>query len=130
MCNYKMFFLIQGKGSDVITQMKDADGEKVLLQRGEVIKGEDGKIKVSGRELGRAAGTERNYGLVKGIFKHSATKEQAQSIPKILKRKPDEISSRNKKIYVVQTPKGEFKVVTSQVDGERTISSFYIIDRY
>ena len=31
--------------------MKDADGEKVLLQRGEVIKGEDGKIKVSGREL-------------------------------------------------------------------------------
>lgn len=120
----------QGKSSDVITKMKDADGEKVLLQRGNVIEGNNGEIIVAGNPLKRITGSGRNYGLVKGIFKHKASKEQSQSIPKILRRKPDEISPRNQKIYVVQTPEGEFKIVTTPINGERTISSFYIIDRY
>ena len=38
----------KGGGKDVITKMKNHNGENVLLQRWEAIKGEDGRVIVQG----------------------------------------------------------------------------------
>ena len=105
----------QGKGSDIITTMKNHNGEKVWLQRGEAIMGENGQPIVSGGLLKSITGSKRNYGLNKVIYKHGMTKEEAQMIPYNIRKQPVEISPRGQNIYERYV----------EQDKLRTIASFY-----
>jgi hypothetical protein len=119
----------QGSGSDVVTRMKNHNNETVLLQRGEAIRGENGEVITSGRLLKRDTGVERNYGLNKAMYKHGMNKEQVKNIPQNIKSNPVEVSSRGQDVYVINTPKGPIKVVTTPINGKKTISSIYLTDR-
>ena len=115
----------QGKGSDIITTMKNHNGEKVWLQRGEAIPGEGGKVITSGKTLKKATGTERNYGLNKVIYKHGMTKEEAQMIPYNIRKQPVEISPRGQDIYETYMGQDKLKTVSSKYGKHKTISSLY-----
>ena len=118
-----------GSGKDVIAKMKNHKGETVLLQRGEAIPGEGGKVITHGKTLKRETGTERNYGLNKAIYKHNVTKEQSKRIPSYLKEQPTESNIHGQDVYNFQTPDGDLRLVTSTKDGSKTISSMYLVDR-
>ena len=115
----------QGSGSDVIARMRNHNGEPVVLQRGEAIKGPDGNVIASGNELKRAVGTDSNYGLNKGIYKHGVSREDVQEIPRIIQKKPVETNNYGQNVYLVRSKDGTFKVVTSLKDGDNIVSSMY-----
>lgn len=120
----------QGNGIDVIVTMKNHKGEPVVLQRGEAIRGPNGEVLTSGKNLQRATGTERNYGLDKIIYKHEMPRNEVTQIPRYIKQnQPVEISQRGQNIYVIQKPNGEIKIVTTPRGNYSTISSMYIKDR-
>lgn len=119
----------QGSGKDVITRMKNHNGETVLLQRGEAIRGQNGEVVTSGKRLEKATGTERNYGLNKAIYKHDVSKPQAQSLPKYIRQTPIETSARNQDVYITMLPDGEMRIVTSPVNGQRTVATMYKIKK-
>ena len=114
-----------GSGSDVIARMKNHNGENVLLQRGEAIPGEGGKVITSGKALKRETGTERNYGLNKAIYKHGMSRDEVKNIPYNISRKPFETSARGQDIYIVSVPDGNTKTVSTPFYGKKTITSFY-----
>ena len=115
----------KGSGKDVITKMKNHNGENVLLQRGEAIKGEEGRVITFGKRLKRETGTERNFGLNKAIYKHGMDKKQAMDLPKNIKKTPIETSPRGQDIYRVITEDGEVRVVVSPYEGSKTVSSIH-----
>lgn len=119
----------EGSGQDVIAKMKNHNGENVLLQRGEAIRGENGEIIAAGNELKQATGTRRNYGLNKAIYKHDMNKAQVQQIPRYIKKQPVEVSPRGQDIYVTMTSEGEIKVVATPKNGTKIISSMHKIKR-
>ena len=82
----------QGSGKDVITRMKNHNGETVILQRGEAIPGENGQVIAAGKPLLREYGTKRNYGLNKAIYKHDVPRNETTQIPRYIKKQPVEIS--------------------------------------
>ena len=112
-----------------IGKMKDHNGENVLLQRGEVIRGQDGSIKVSGNDLLRETGTKRNFGLNKVIYKHDITKEQATKIPRYIRGNPVETNQYGQSVYEIKRPDGNFRIVTSSKDADKILSSMYKIER-
>ena len=118
-----------GNGKDVIAKMKDHNGKNVLLQRGEVIRGRDGSIKVSGNDLLRETGTKRNFGLNKAIYKHNITKEQATKIPRYIRDNPVETNQYGQSVYEIKRPDGNFRIVTSSKDADKILSSMYKIER-
>lgn len=119
----------QGSGRDVIARMKNHNGETVMLQRGEVLKKDDGSIIASGNDLYRATGTKRNYGLNKAIYKHDVPREQITKIPRYIRNKPVEISPRGQDVYVVKGIDGNYRIATTPTESGRTISTIYKIDR-
>ena len=119
-----------GNGKDVIAKMKDHNGENVLLQRGEVIRGRDGNIKASGNDLLRETGTKRNFGLNKAIYKHDITKEQATKIPRYIRGNPVETNQYGQSVYEIKRPDGNFRIVTSSKDADKILSSMYKIEGY
>jgi len=119
----------QGSGSDVIAKMKNHNGESVVLQRGEALPSESGAPIVYGRTLQKATGTQRNYGLDKGIYKHDVSRADAQRIPRIVRDQPVETNNYGQNVYLVRSKNGELKVVTSLKDGDNIISSMYYIGR-
>jgi len=117
----------QGKGSDVIARMKNHKGDPVILQRGEAIRGENGEVIVYGKNLRREAGTERNYGLDKIIYKHEMPRNEVTRIPRYIKQNdPVEISQRGQNIYAIQRPCGEIRIATTPQKGYHTIATMYI----
>ena len=120
----------QGQGSDVIARMRNHAGEPVVLQRGEAIPDNMGNTIVQGRDLKRATGTYRNYGLDKGIYKHGISREDAQKIPKIINNNPAETNSYGQNIYLVRSKNGVLRVVTSPQNGDNIIASMYYLDIY
>ena len=114
-----------GNGADVIARMKNHSGEPVLLQRGEVIRGENGNVIVHGKALGRETGTVRNYGLNKGIYRHGVNRYDAQRIPRIIKNNPVETNELGQNVYMSHGTRGDFRVVTSPKDGNNIISTTY-----
>lgn len=118
-----------GSGQDVVARMKNHNGETVMLQRGEVIRGADGQITASGKDLRRATGSERNYGLNKAIYKHDVPRGEVTRLPKYIKNKPVESSSWGQNVYEVSRPDGRYRVVTSTTPKGKTVASMYKIDR-
>jgi hypothetical protein len=116
-----------GSGQDIIAKMKDYNGDTVLLQRGEVARDNNGNIVASGRRL-KEFGTERNYGLNKGIFKHDISKSEACQIPMYIRQIPKETSGRGQDVYVTVTKNGEIKVITTPINGQKTISTIYRVE--
>ena len=119
----------QGSGRDVITRMKNHNGENVMLQRGEAIRGENGKVLVHGKLLQRETGTQRNYGLNKSIYKHNLSKAEVTKMPRMMKSMPSETTEYGQHIYTSQTPSGEMRLVTKPVGKDRVVSSMYINNR-
>jgi hypothetical protein len=119
----------QGSGRDIIARMKNHNGETVMLQRGEVLKKDDGSIIASGKSLGRVTGTERNYGLNKAIYKHDVPREQVTRIPKTIKGKPVETTDLGQDVYMYKARDGNYRVVTSSTPKGKTVSSMYKIER-
>ena len=119
----------QGSGSDVIARMKNHNGEPVILQRGEAMPGENGEVIASGGKLKRATGTESNYGLDKGIYKHDVSRADAQRIPRIIQQKPVETNNYGQNVYLVKSKNGAFRVVTSPKDDENIISTMYYLNK-
>lgn len=121
---------IAGNAQDVVTNINLRYQAPVKLQRGEAIIGENGKVIVQGKKLGRETASKRNYGLNKIIYKHELTKEQAQQIPRILrKNKPDQITPNGQYIYNIKDQSGkDFRIVISTKDGERFIATAYYPD--
>ena len=119
----------QGNGTDVVARMKNHNGEPVVLQRGEAIRGENGNIITSGRPLQHQTGTARNYGLNKGIYKHDIIREDAQRIPRIIQQKPVETNSYGQNVYITDSVNGKLRLVTSPIDEENIVSSIYYLDR-
>ena len=120
----------QGSGRDIIARMKNHNGETVMLQRGEAIRGENGKIVAcGGNAFKRLTGTKSNYGLNKAIYKHDMLKEQVTKIPKIIRRNPVETTEFGQDVYLFKTQNGDIRVVTSLKDGKKILSSMYKIDR-
>ena len=119
----------QGSGRDIIARMKNHNGENVMLQRGEVLKKDDGSIIASGKSLGRVTGTERNYGLNKAIYKHDVPREQVTRIPKTIKGKPVETTDLGQDVYMYKARDGNYRVVTSSTPKGKTVSSMYKIER-
>ena len=71
----------------------------------------------------------RNYGLDKGIYRHGVAREDAQNIPKIIRQKPLETNEFGQNVYLVRTPNGKLRLVTSPKDGENIISTMYYLNR-
>ncbi|MBO6281198.1 MAG: hypothetical protein J6N49_01565 [Alphaproteobacteria bacterium] len=117
----------QGNGSDIIARMRNHNGEPVVLQRGEAIRGPNGEVVVHGKALERETGTLRNYGLDKGIYRHDITRTDAQQIPRIIQKKPVNISPRGQYIYNTPSKNGNFQVVTSPTQRGTTVSSTYYL---
>ena len=118
-----------GSGQDVVARMKNHNGETVMLQRGEAIRGQDGQVIASGGDLYRATGTKSNYGLNKAIYKHDVPRGEVTRLPKYIKNKPVETSSWGQSVYENVRPDGKYRVVTSTTPKGKTISSMYKIDR-
>ena len=118
-----------GSGKDVITRMKNHNGETVLMQRGEAIRGKNGEVITSGKRLRKVTGTERNHGLNKVIYKHGMDKGQVKNIPQNIKSNPVEVSSRGQDVYKINTPEGEVIIVATPINGKKTISTMYLLDR-
>ena len=95
------------------------------MQRGEAILGDNGNVIVHGKSLENATGTLRNYGLNKGIYRHNIARQDAQSIPKIIKQKPIEMSPRGQYIYNTPSKNGNFQVVISPTNKGTIVSSTY-----
>ncbi len=119
----------QGSGSDVVTRMKNHNNETVLLQRGEAIRGENGEVITSGRLLRKVTGTERNRGLNKAIYKHGMSRKQVKNIPQSIKSNPVEVSPRGQDVYKINTPEGEITIVATPINGKKTISTMYLVER-
>ena len=119
----------QGNGTDVVARMKNHNGEPVVLQRGEAIRGPNGEVIVHGKTLERETGTLRNYGLDKGIYRHNINRSDAQRIPRIIQNKPTSISPRGQYIYNAYSKNGNFQVVTSPTKSGTTISSTYYLKK-
>ena len=115
----------QGSGSDIIARMRNHNGEPVILQRGEAIRGPNGNIIASGNELKKAVGTKSNYGLNKGIYKHGVSREDAQKIPRIIQQRPVQTNEFRQNEYIAQSKKGPFRVVTSPKDSANIIPKSY-----
>ena len=116
----------QGQGSDVIARMRNHAGEPVVLQRGEAIPDNMGNPIVYGNDLKRATGSRRNYGLNKIMYKHEMPKDEATQIPNYLKNNnPIEVSPRGQNVYIIQTPTGDLKLITSPTSNGTTVSSMY-----
>ena len=109
--------------------MKNHNGEPVILQRGEAIRGQNGRVITSGNELKRAVGTKSNYGLDKGIYKHEVSRADAQRIPRIIQQRPVETNNYGQNVYLVKSKYGVFRVVTSPKDDENIISTMYYLYR-
>ena len=105
--------------------MKNHRGETVLMQRGEAIPGDGGKVIASGKTLKRATGTERNFGLNKAIYKHGMTREQVKEIPYNIKKEPVEVTSRGQDIYQTYMGQDKIKTVASKYGKHKTIASLY-----
>ena len=119
----------QGSGRDVITRMKNHNSENVMLQRGEAIMGENGKVISHGSRLQRATGTKRNYGLNKAIYKHDVPREQVTKIPRYIRRSPVEVSERMQDVYDFKGADGNYRIVVSPTKNGKTVSSIYKIER-
>lgn len=119
----------QGKGTDVITRMKNHNGDTVVLQRGEAIPGENGRVIVHGGNLQKVTGTKRNYGLNKAIYKHDVPRNEVTKIPQYIKNKPVEVSPRMQDAYVFEGTDGNYRIVTSPTKSGRTVTSIYKIER-
>lgn len=119
----------QGSGADIIARMKNHNGEPVVLQRGEAIRGPNGEVIVHGKTLERETGTLHNYGLDKGIYRHNINRSDAQRIPRIIQNKPTSISQRGQYIYNAYSKNGNFQVVTSPTKSGTTISSTYYLKK-
>ena len=120
----------QGSGRDVIARMKNHNGETVMLQRGEAIRGENGKIVAcGGNAFKRLTGTKSNYGLNKAIYKHDVPREQVTRIPKTIKGKPVETTDLGQDVYMYKARDGNYRVVTSSTPKGKTVSSMYKIER-
>ena len=120
----------QGSGRDVIARMKNHNGETVMLQRGEAIRGENGKIVAcGGNAFKRLTGTKSNYGLNKAIYKHDVPREQVTRIPKTIKGKPVETADLGQDVYMYKARDGNYRVVTSSTPKGKTVSSMYKIER-
>lgn len=109
--------------------MRNHNSENVMLQRGEVLKKDDGSIIASGKSLGRVTGTERNYGLNKAIYKHDVPREWVTRIPKTIKGKPVETTDFGQDVYMYKARDGNYRVVTSSTPKGKTVSSIYKIER-
>ena len=67
-----------------------------------------------------------HYGLNKIMYKHEMPKDEATQIPNYLKNnKPIEVSPRGQNVYIIQTPTGELKLITSPTPNGTTVSSMY-----
>ena len=120
----------QGSGRDVIARMKNHNGETVMLQRGEAIRGENGKIVAcGGNAFKRLTGTKSNYGLNKAIYKHDVPREQVTRMPKTIKGKPVETTDLGQDVYMYKARDGNYRVVTSSTPKGKTVSSMYKIER-
>ena len=119
----------QGSATDVVVKMKNHDGNPVILQRGEAIKGQNGEVIASGRALRRAVGSDSNYGLDKGIYKHNVSRADAQRIPRIIQRQPVETNDYGQNVYLAKSKNGPFRIVTSPKNGDNIIASIYYVDR-
>ena len=107
--------------------MRNHNGEPVVLQRGEAIRGPNGEVVTSGRVLQRETGTERNYGLDKIIYKHEMPRNEVTRIPQYLKQyQPTEISPRGQGVYAIRQPNGEIRLITTPRGNYSTVSSMYI----
>lgn len=114
-----------GNGGDVIAKMKNHNGEPVVLQRGEAIMGENGNVVVHGKALGRETGTVQNFGLNKGIFRHSIFRTDAKRIPNIIKQKPIETNDFGQNVYMSKGYNSNIRVITSPTNKGTTVSSMY-----
>ena len=114
-----------GNGTDVIAKMKNHNGEPVVLQRGEAILGENGNVVVHGKALGRETGTFQNYGLDKGIYRHSISRADAKRIPNIIRQNPVETNKFGQNVYMLRGDNSNLKVVTSPTNNGTTVSSMY-----
>ena len=60
------------------------------------------------------------------MHKHEMPKNEVTQIPKHLKNnKPAEVSPKGQNVYIIQTPTGELKLITSPTSNGTTISSMY-----
>ena len=119
-----------GDGTDVIARMKNHNGEPVILQRGEAIRGPNGEVITRGRTLQRETGTERNFGLDKIIYKHEMPRNEITQIPRYIKQnQPVEISQRGQNVYVIRKPDGEIRIITTPRGSYSTVSSMYVKNR-
>ena len=120
----------QGSGRDVITRMKNHNGETVMLQRGEAIPGENGTVVASGgNAFKRLTGTERNYGLNKAMYKHDVSRKEVTNIPRYIRKKPVKTTSWGQDVYELSRPDGNYRVVISSTPKGKTVSSMYKIER-
>ena len=119
----------QGSGTDVIDKMKNHNGDPVILQRGEAIRGQDGNIIVGGKYLKENTGSKSNYGLNKGIYKHGVSRADAKRIPRILQQKPFDTNNYGQNEYIAQSKSGPFRVVTSPKDKGNIIATMYYVDK-
>ncbi len=101
------------------------NGEPVVLQRGEAIHGENGNVIVHGKALGKETGTVQNYGLDKGIYRHSISRADAKRIPNIIKQNPVETNKFGQNVYMLRGDNSNLKVVTSPTNNGTTVSSMY-----
>lgn len=115
----------QGSGKDVIARMKNHNGEPVVLQRGEAIKGENSNVIVHGKLLKRETGSERNYGLDKIIYKHDVNRSDTQRIPRIIQEEPFETNGCGQNVYMSKGTSGDLRVVTSPIGDKSTVVSMY-----
>ena len=115
----------QGNGSDVIARMKNHNGEPVVLQRGEAIRGQNGEVIVHGKSLGRETGTVQNYGLDKAIYRHNITRVDAQKIPRIIQQEPFEANKFGQNVYITKGTNGKLKIITSPINKGNTVTSIY-----
>ncbi|MBO6281903.1 MAG: hypothetical protein J6N49_05175 [Alphaproteobacteria bacterium] len=115
----------QGNGRDVIARMRNHNGEPVVLQRGEAIKGPNGEVIVHGKSLGRETGSVQNYGLDKFIYRHRIGRADAQKIPRIIQQKPFESNEFGQNVYLVRNYDGTLRLVTSPVEEGSTVASMY-----
>ena len=117
----------QGNGSDIIARMRNHNGEPVVLQRGEAIPGENGKVIVHGKSLGRETGSVQNYGLDKFIYRHDIGRSDVQRIPRIIQQKPVETSNYGQNVYLVRNSDGTLRLVTSPIKEGSTVTSMYYL---
>ena len=60
------------------------------------------------------------------MYKHEMPKNEVTQIPKYLRNNnPVKVSPRGQNVYIIQTPTGELKLVTSPTTDGTTVSSMY-----